>query len=840
MDMAKGSTVLTGALVACALIVAAVAVGVEISQQEQQRAAQLTPPAQERSAPESLAEEVVFFEEPNRSKAYEMLASGQMHIYAHGLSDPEIKKRIETSKDVTYTLSYGTTWELTINPSGPVLKNGKLNPFAVAPIREALNWLIDRNYIAQELCFGLARPKSLPIVSAFPDYARLADVARALELKYAHNPGKAKEVLTREMQLLGATQKDGKWWYKDALVEITFLIRTEDVRKRMGDYIATLLEGLGYTVDRQYKTAAEVGPIWIGSDPSEGRWHLYTGGWISTLISRDQGNNFNYYYTPKGRPDTLWQAYNPSPRFAEIADRLARNDYTSWHERIQLMTEALQLTNQESFRVWLVDAIKYFPLRKDVQVASDLSGGIEGSALWAHTLRLVGQPAARIRIGMPSILTEPWNPIAGSNWIYDQMIIRGTAAAQSLPDPFTGLFLPHRVQSAHVTAQEGVPIIKTLDWVELSFAPTIAVPGDALISWDVQGQRFITAQEKHPNGLKARTKTVVRYVDDLFMRRWHDGSPQSLADFLLSVIIGFERPSKESAIFDAAAVPAFQTFEQYFRGVKIVQEDPLVVEFYSDQPHLDAEWLATSAAGFVYSTTPWHSLALGIQAESNGRLAFSADKAEKLKIERMSYIAGPSLRILEEYLQQAGAAGYIPYEKALGQYVTRDQARQRYAALRQWYDKKKHLWVGNGPYTVESVHPLEKTVVMRRFDEFRVPDERWLSFSEPRVAEVEVKGPARITLGAPAEFRINVSFRGTPYPARDIDFVKFLVVDARGEVVLVANAEAVGDGEWVAHLPAEKTQALKPGANRLEVAVAPKVVSLASFGSARFVSLGGR
>jgi peptide/nickel transport system substrate-binding protein len=153
----------------------------------------------------TLAEEVVFFEEPNRSKAYEMLASGQMHIYAYGLSDPDLKKQIESSKDITYTLSYGNTWELTINPSGPVLQNGKLNPFAVAPIREALNWLIDRHYVAQELCFGLARPKFLPISSAFPDYARLADVARALEFKYAHNPGKTKATLTREMQQLGAT-----------------------------------------------------------------------------------------------------------------------------------------------------------------------------------------------------------------------------------------------------------------------------------------------------------------------------------------------------------------------------------------------------------------------------------------------------------------------------------------------------------------------------------------------------------------------------------------------------------------------------------------------------------
>ena len=839
MGTATSGRRLMRALLACALIIATGAVDMEIGRR-QPRAAQLTPPAQEHSEQESLASEVVFFEEPNRSKAYEMLTSGQMHIYGYGLSDPEIKKKIDTSKDLTYTQSYGNTWELTINPSGPELKNGKLNPFAAAPIREALNWLIDRQYIAQELCFGLARPKFLPLVSAFPDYARLADVARTLEFKYAHNPGKAKEIITAEMPRLGATQKDGKWFYKDAPVQITFLIRTEDVRKRLGDYLATLLEDLGFLVDRQYKTAAESGPIWIGSDPSDGRWHLYTGGWINTLISRDQASNFNYYYTPKGRPDTLWQAYNPSPRLAEIADRLARSDYTSWPERMQLMTEALQLANQESFRIWLVDAINYFPLRKDVRVASDLAGGINGSALWAQTVRFVGQPAAAMRIGMPSMLTEPWNPVAGSNWIYDQMIIRGTEAAPAVPDPFTGLFLPQRVASAQVMAQEGVPIIKTLDWVDLAFAPHIAVPGEAWIDWDVQGQRFVTVQEKHPNGLQARTKTVVRYADDLLKRRWHDGTPHSLADFLLNVIVTFERAAKDSAIFDAASIPAFQTFAQYFRGFKIVQNDPLIIEFYSDQPYLDAEWLAYNAASFVYSTTPWHTLAPGFLAERHGRLAFSADKAEKLKIERMSYIAGPSLRILEEYLQQAEASGYMPYEPALGPYVTKDQAHQRYKALRQWYEKKKHLWVGNGPYMIESVHPLEKTVVMRRFDEFRELDKRWLRFTEPRVAAVEVKGPARVTLGAPADFRINVSFQGTPYPAREVDFVKFLVVDARGEVAFVANAEAAGDGEWVAQLPAETTQALKPGSNRLEVVVAPKVVSLASFGSARFVSLGGR
>ena len=793
---------------------------------------------------EVLADEVVFFEEPNRSKALEMLESSQMHVYASGLSDPEIKRKIESSKEVAYTLSYGNSWEIAINPAGPVFLNGKLNPFSVPAIREALNWMIDRNYIAQELCSGLARPKFLPIVSAFPDYARMADVCRAIEIRYGYNPDKAKEIISREMKNLGATQQNGKWLYKDGPVQIVFLIRTEDVRKRMGDYIASLLEGAGFSVDRQYKTAAEASPIWVGGNPAEGKWNLYTGGWISTLIQRDQSDNFNYYYTSKGRPDSLWQAYKPSPRFAEIADRLARSDYKTWDERMTLMAEALELSNQECFRVWLVDAINYFPLRKDVNISSDLAGGINGSFLWMHTARFQDQTKRQMKIGMPSIMTEPWNPVAGSNWIYDKMITRGTHAHPVVPDPFTGLFRPLRVQSAQVTAQEGMPILKSLDWVDLNFLPEIEVPGDALIEWNCKEQRFVSVKEKHPEGLKSRTKTIVQFENNLFKHHFHDGTPQTLADLMVGVIVGFERASKDSLLFDEATVPAFETFTQYFRGFKITREDPLVLEIYSDRSYPDAEEMAGDAATFIYpmseSLPPWHTLALGILAEGDRKLAFSADKSEKMKIERMSYIAGPSLAILEDIMKKAEADGYIPFEKFMSKYVTREQARQRYAALRQWYAQKKHFWVGNGPYFIDSIHPLEKTIVCKRFDEFREPDPRWMNFVEPRIAQVKVSGPVKVTIGEAAEFKINVSFKGSAYPAKDIDFVKFLVFNSKSEVILSTNAELIQDGEWVAKLPAEKSKELKPGTNRLEVAVTPKIVSLATFESVRFVSLPNR
>jgi peptide/nickel transport system substrate-binding protein len=44
----------------------------------------------------------------------------------------------------------------------------RLNPFGVREIREAMNWLLDRDYIVQEIMGGLAIPKYFPITGWLP------------------------------------------------------------------------------------------------------------------------------------------------------------------------------------------------------------------------------------------------------------------------------------------------------------------------------------------------------------------------------------------------------------------------------------------------------------------------------------------------------------------------------------------------------------------------------------------------------------------------------------------------------------------------------------------------
>lgn len=788
--------------------------------------------------PVGLINEVVFVQEPDQAKALDMLIAGKIDLYAFGIRDPELARKVRVSPVLGYETSYGGSVELTLNPVGPTFKNGVLNPFSVPAIREALNWLVDRNTIAQEIYGGLAAPRYLPINTVFPDYARLAHVAKALEAYYAPNPDKARAVITEEMQKLGAELRNNKWHYNNQPVKLIFIIRTEDKRREVGDYIANLLEDLGFTVDRQYKTAAEASPIWIGSDPADGRWHLYTAGWVSTVVNRDLAGNFDFYYTSRGRPDPLWQAYTPEPEFDEVSNRLGRRDYQTIEERQALMEKALRLAMKDSVRVWLADTIDVWARRAEVRLASDLAGGMSGSALWPFTLRVEGrQQVERLVWGVPSLMTEPWNPVAGTNWIFDTMIIRATVDADTLPDPFTGLYWPQRVKFVDVYVQEGIPVTRTLEWLKLEFLPKIKVPEDAWADWDPVNQRFITVREKYPEGVTAKTKAVIYYPENLFRMKWHDGSRISLADCVLSLILTFERAKPESPIYDEAAVPAFESFMRHFRGLKIVQKDPLIVEVYSDLFYPDAEWIASSRSGYLFTTVPLQSLAVGILAEQNKELAFSAAKSDKLKVERASYIAGPALAILEKYRAQAFEQGFIPYENTLKEFITPEEAKERYRLLGEWYNAHKHFWIGNGPFFLDSVHPVEKNIVIKRFADFPDGPEKWLRFSEPRIADVDISGPIEVKIGDTATFDVQVTFKGEPYAVKDIDFVKFLVFDATGQLTLVGEAEVVHDGLWRVALSPEQTAQLASGGNRLQVIVVSKLVSIPSTEETTFVTV---
>ncbi len=789
-------------------------------------------------------DEVVFTKQDSAEAAVSQLNAGDIDIYAYTVAEAPVYEALQASAGLTSAQLVGSNNSMMFNPA--TFASGKFNPFVDREFREAMNYLVDRNYVVQEIYKGLAIPKFTNLTTVFPDYARYADIARELEAKYAYDMDKANEIVTARMEALGATKENDKWTYNGEPVVLIELIRVEDNRRPIGDYFANQLESIGFTVDRQYKTRSEASPIWNQSDPADGLWHIYTAGNINPNIVRDEGTNFSGYYTNRAGPSPIYQSYQPSADFDAAALALESNNFKSLDERRQLFETALRLSMEDSVRIFVVDEASFSPRVNTLSVASDLAGGTQGSQIWGQTIRFAGKEGGGARISQPGILVEPWNPLSGSNWIYDSMPQRGTSDNGVIIDPYTGLAWPQRLERAEVVGKEGLPMTKTLDWVDLSFEPEVQVPADAWIDWDAANQKFITVGEKFPAGLTANTKVTVYYPGDLFDTvTWHDGSPLSPADFVMNMIQVFDQAKPESAIYDEATVGSTEGYQSHFKGVRIVSTNPLTIETYDDTYQLDAESLIANFAlypnptwwpQYAYGESPWHTIALGYLAESNNELAFSTDKAGALSVEWISFVSGPSLEILKKYLDQANGESFIPYAATLGEFITADEARARYENLDAFYAEHNHFWVNAGPFVLDKVFPTEQTLTLKRYEAYPDNAAKWGRFGGARIAEAEVDGAGQVQIGSEAAFDVYISFQGEPYANADLSDVKHLLFNAKGELVETGAANALEDGLYQVTLSADTTSKLEAGSNKLELVVVPSVVSVPTFAAFEFVT----
>jgi peptide/nickel transport system substrate-binding protein len=783
--------------------------------------------------------------------AISQLQAGAIDFYSFNLASDALPA-IEAA-GLPSTAAFGGYYGISFNPA-VFTDTAQLNPFSNRKIREAMNWLVDRNYINQEIYAGGSLPKLLPITTQLIEYTNLIETARALEAKYAFNEERAKEVIDAEMEAMGAELgADGTWQFNGQPITLIFLIRNDGdgTRLPMGDYIANQLEKVGFTVDRQYKTSSEAFTIWQGTAAADGQWHMYTAGYIPSGLGtlRDESANIQQGYL-----NTSVQASEPyistvsDPEFQELGDDLAQGNYSSEEERREMMARALELAMEDSLFIWTIDQRVYAPYNENVQVTYDLATGPESTNVLPYNIRFKDQEGGTMRIGTNDLFTQPWNSIAGSNWVWDAFIMRMTTHGNSnivgggglMADPFTGLPYPQRIESAELTYREGLQIRQTLDWLTVNTAPEVQVPEDAWVDWDATEQRFITVAEKFPEGLTANIKSVVVYPDDLFETvKWHDGSSISVGDFVMSMIQGFDPGKEDSPIYDASLAISINAGLEAFKGYRITSTDPLTIEAYYDTYYSDAELNITpiwplSPFGLAGENS-WPVLAISNMAEAAGELAYSQSKADDLEIENTSWVGGPSLEILDKYLDQAMSESLIPYEPTLGQYITQEEADQRYTNLKNWYEEHGHFWVGTGPYYLDQVFTTEKSLVLRNFEDFPDTADRWAQFSEPQLATAVVDGPGQLQVGGEGVFDVTVNFKDQPYPDEDLEGVKYILYDATGTAIQVGDAEALGEGLFQVTLGPDVTADLPTGSARLEVVAVPNAVAIPSFTSLDFV-----
>jgi peptide/nickel transport system substrate-binding protein len=304
----------------------------------------------------------------------------------------------------------------------------------------------------------------------------------------------------------------------------------------------------------------------------------------------------------------------------------------------------------------------------------------------------------------------------------------------------------------------------------------------------------------------------------------------------------FEVGMEGSAIYDETQAAPLESFLATFKGIKFASYDPLVVEYYSDTWYMDAEQNAVPFRTafwpeYGYGQAAWHMMAVSNLAEENQELAYTADKSTALEVEWMSFIGGPSLGVFTKYLDQSYNNAYIPFPAILGDYITAEEAQQRYFNLKTWFGDHGHYWVGTGPFYLDAVDLVAKTLTLKHNPYFPTDAGIWDIFAAPKIATAEVDGPGRVTIGTEATFDVYLNDPdGNAYPAAEVSEVKYILFDATGAIAAVAPAEFVSDGYYTITLSADVTGALAAGSNKLEIVAVVIPVSIPGSGTFEFVT----
>jgi len=156
-----------------------------------------------------------------------------------------------------------------VNPS----VSESFNPFSITELRFALNYLIDRNLIVNELIggYGNAMISNYGIFSA--DYLSIIEELESFHFKY--NPALADEIISHELEEVGAEKIDGYWYYDGEQIEITFFIRSDDpVRKSIGGILSSELENIGFKVNKDFGDLNKAFVVVYGSNPADQKWHF--------------------------------------------------------------------------------------------------------------------------------------------------------------------------------------------------------------------------------------------------------------------------------------------------------------------------------------------------------------------------------------------------------------------------------------------------------------------------------------------------------------------------------------------------------------------------------------
>ncbi len=684
----------------------------------------------------TFVDKVQFIQYLDENTALEEVRNGNLDIYYSRVPSDRIED-VKSREGLNVFQSTGGSYSLLVNPA----KSDKFNPFSIKEVRFALNYLLDRELIVNELLGGYGTP----MISAYnpfdPDYLLILDELESFNFRY--NPSLAEEMISYALVKAGAEKIDNKWFYDSKPIEVVIFIRGDDqIRKSIGEILSSQLEKIGFAVKKDFGDLNKAFSVVYGSDPAELKWNIYTEGWAgrSAFVKYDSLTSAQMYspwYSnmPGFNNPSYWNYKNDY--VDSLSMKIFTGNFTSAEQRAELLKKATSEGVKESVRIFLASKIDQYVSNDEINgIVNDFGAGVPTR----FTPINAQSDSNLLTIGLKQIYQGAWNPIGGITDLYSRAIWDTVSDPGIFKHPYTGVSIPIRTTWKVETAG---PVGK------------LAVPEDA-IKWDSAKQKWIE--------IGAGNQATSKVIFDLKFSDWHNGQLMDMNDILYSIYFLYEwgsEPKEGDKTFDSEYSPKAYQSAQTLVAVRVIDND--TIEAYQNFWHFDDSEIADSAG--VWTSMPWEIISAMEKSVIDGKAAFSRSSALGKNTEWLSLLVPNDANMIKSNLEEFKQTKFVPsvLEQFESDPVYYDS---RYNSSVSWIEQKNHAIISNGPFYLENYSPEARTITTRAFDDPTYPFEagHWKEFVHVKLSKInDVEIPDVVSIGKDLTIPVSVDTESTIY-----------------------------------------------------------------------------
>ena len=653
-------------------------------------------------------DEIRFVQYLDENTALEEVRNGNLDLYYYRISSDRLKDA-DSRDGLQIFESTGGYFSILLNPTNA----GEFNPFSIREVRYALNFLVDRNLIVNELLGGYGSPmiSNYGIFSA--DYLGIIDVLESFQFRY--NPNLANQIISEQLENAGAQKINNVWHYDDEPIVITFFIRSDDpARKAIGEILSSNLESIGLIVEKEFGDLNKAFVIVYGSDPAEQKWHLYTEGWGSSGFTRYDSVALAQMYAPwfsnmPGNNNPAYWNYQ-NDLLDKITQKIYSGESETAEERTRLIKDATKEGVNESVRVFLASKVDQYVSNENLDgVINALGAGVPSR----FTPINVQASDQSITIGVKQIYQGAWNPVAGLTDTYSTQIWFTLFDPSLTGHPFSGKIFPIRT-----------------NWEIETNGPksVVNVPSDAII-WDSKSKNW---KEVGPN-----TFAISKATFDLNFGEWHNGQKMNMNDIIYSTYFLLEWGSEKDEndkTFDSDYSPQAAQTAKTLVGIKPIDND--TIEVYTNYWHFDEGEIASWTS--PWSSMPWEIMAAMEKTVVDGKSSFSRSESLTKNVSWLSLIIPNDARMIQSQLEEFKSSNFIPDALTDFQQIT-DFQIDRYQSSIDWINQHEHAVISNGPFYLEGYSPDSRSITIKSFDSSGYPLQQgiWNNFEHAEFPTIE-------------------------------------------------------------------------------------------------------